>query len=75
LKRILVANRGEIAIRIMRAAKDLEIQGVAVYSIDDYDSRHRIFADSAVALNGSGPSVLAPVEYGGAIKKCYFIRA
>lgn len=62
MKKILVANRGEIAIRIIRAAKDLEIQSVAVYSIDDSDSRHRILADQAVALNGSGPSAYIDIS-------------
>lgn len=56
MKKILIANRGEIAIRIMRAAKDLDIHSVAVFSTDDSVSRHRIFADSAVGLDGSGPS-------------------
>ena len=56
MKKILIANRGEIAIRIIRAAKDLDIHSVAVFSNDDSDSRHRMLADSAVRLDGSGPS-------------------
>ena len=44
---ILIANRGEIAIRIMRAANDLDIRTVAVYSEDDSDSLHRTVADHA----------------------------
>jgi len=51
---ILVANRGEIAIRIMRAANDLGINAVAVYSEDDSKALHRTVADQAVALKGSG---------------------
>ncbi|HIM17903.1 MAG TPA: carbamoyl-phosphate synthase large subunit [Dehalococcoidia bacterium] len=51
---ILVANRGEIAIRIMRAANDLGINAVAVYSEDDSQALHRTVADQAVALKGRG---------------------
>ena len=51
---ILVANRGEIAIRIMRAANDLGINAVAVYSKDDSQALHRTVADQAVALKGRG---------------------
>ena len=51
---ILVANRGEIAIRIMRAANDLGISAVAVYSEDDPKALHRAVADQAVALKGRG---------------------
>ena len=53
-QRILIANRGEIAIRIMRAANDLDISTVAVYSEDDTRSLHRTIADQAYALKGRG---------------------
>ncbi len=51
---LLIANRGEIAIRIARAASELGIRSVAVYAEDDAASLHVRQADSAVALNGSG---------------------
>ena len=55
-KRLLIANRGEIAIRIARAAAGLGLTSVAVYSQDDAQSLHVRAADEAIALNGSGPA-------------------
>lgn len=49
---ILIANRGEIAIRITRAAQDLGLRTVAIYSEDDALSLHRQIADDAIALKG-----------------------
>jgi acetyl/propionyl-CoA carboxylase alpha subunit/acetyl-CoA carboxylase carboxyltransferase component len=54
LKRLLIANRGEIAIRIARAAADLDIETVAVFTPDDAQSLHVSRADRAVALPGRG---------------------
>ena len=51
---LLIANRGEIAIRIARAANELGIRAVAVYAEDDGASLHLRQADSAVALQGRG---------------------
>ena len=56
LTKLLIANRGEIAIRIARAAADLGIPTVAVHSEDDALSLHARVADEAFALTGKGPA-------------------
>lgn len=55
-QRLLIANRGEIAVRIARAAAELDIPSVAIYSEDDAASLHLRKADQAVPLRGRGAS-------------------
>ena len=53
--KILIANRGEIALRVIRAAKEMGIQTVAVHSTADSNSMHVRMADEAVCI-GPPPS-------------------
>ena len=55
MKKLLIANRGEIALRIMRSAKSKGLETVAVYTDADADAPHRHFADEAVRI-GEGPA-------------------
>jgi acetyl/propionyl-CoA carboxylase alpha subunit len=54
--KILVANRGEIALRIVRALQDMGIASVAVHADDDAQAPHVRAADAAVALGATGPA-------------------
>ncbi|CAN2184133.1 COG4770 Acetyl/propionyl-CoA carboxylase, alpha subunit [Candidatus Nanopelagicaceae bacterium] len=74
MKRVLIANRGEIALRVIRACKDHGLESVAVYSEEDRDALHAKSADYAYSLNGtvakdtylSIPKIIALAKESGA---------
>jgi len=59
--KVLIANRGEIAVRLVRALRDLGIASVAVHARDDAAALHVQLADAAVALDAAGPSAYLDV--------------
>ncbi|MHA6626354.1 carboxyl transferase domain-containing protein [Pseudonocardia sichuanensis] len=56
VKKLLIANRGEIALRIVRTAREMDVHTVALYAEDDADTPHVHAADEALPLTGSGPA-------------------
>ena len=69
MKKILVANRGEIALRVMKTAKKMGIKTVAVYSVADRNAPHVKFADEAVCI-GEAPSNQSYLRGDKIIKVC-----
>ncbi|MGC8580178.1 MAG: acetyl-CoA carboxylase biotin carboxylase subunit [bacterium] len=73
-KKVLIANRGEIAIRIIRALKELGIKSVAVYSTADKDALHRRLADESICIGPAqsknsylnAPAIISAAQIKGA---------
>ncbi|MEG0375899.1 MAG: biotin carboxylase N-terminal domain-containing protein, partial [Raoultibacter sp.] len=72
--KILIANRGEVALRIMRACKELGVKTVAVYSTEDVDTYPVKYADEAICIGPAPsnksylvmPSIIAAAKNSGA---------
>src|SRR5437899_3606715 len=62
VRRILVANRGEIAIRVFRSAHELGIRTVAIYSYEDRFALHRFKADEAYRVGKAGEPIRAYLD-------------
>jgi propionyl-CoA carboxylase alpha chain len=71
-KKILIANRGEIACRVIKTARKMGIKTVAVYSDADRDARHVELADEAVHIGPAKSSKLASKR---ALKQCTQVTA
>jgi len=73
IKKILVANRGEIALRILRTAREMNIATVAVFSESDRNSPHVRYADEAVCL-GASPSSESYLNIDKILAACHQLR-
>ena len=62
MRRLLIANRGEIAIRIARSAAELGLQTIGIHSQDDAQSMHVQVVDEAVSLEGRGPRAYLDID-------------
>ena len=67
-KKVLIANRGEIAIRIIRACQELGIQTVAIYAPEDKMSLFRTKADESYMIAGTGGPVEAYLDMASCLK-------
>lgn len=69
MRKILIANRGEIAVRIIRACHDLGLQTVAVYSQADAEALHVLYADEAICV-GEAPSSKSYLKIANILSAC-----
>lgn len=68
IKKVLVANRGEIAIRVLRACTELNIETVAIYTYEDRYSLHRYKADEAYQIGKDNQPLQPYLDIEGIIK-------
>src|ERR1700687_5694515 len=69
MKKVLIANRGEIAVRIIRACHDMGLQTVAVYSQADVEALHVLHADEAICI-GEAPSHKSYLKISNILSAC-----
>jgi acetyl-CoA carboxylase biotin carboxylase subunit len=74
MKKVLIANRGEIAVRLIRACHDLGLQTVAVYSQADAEALHVLQADEAICI-GEAPSQKSYLKVAGILSACEITNA
>src|SRR6202046_3864084 len=68
IRRLLIANRGEIAIRVMRAANELDVETVAIYSQEDRFGLHRTKADEAYLIGEGKGAIEAYLDIGDILR-------
>ena len=73
-QKILIANRGEIAVRIIRACREMGIKTVAVYSEADRDALHTLLADEAICI-GPAPSTESYLDMERILTACVVMKA
>jgi len=69
MQKVLIANRGEIAVRIIRACHDLGLQTVAIYSTADVEALHVLYADEAICI-GEAPSSKSYLKIPNILSAC-----
>lgn len=69
MKKVLIANRGEIAVRIIRACHDMGLETVAIYSTADSESLHVLHADEAICI-GEAPSTKSYLKIANILSAC-----
>ncbi len=74
LNKVLIANRGEIAVRIIRACKEMNIKTVAIYSVADKDAMHVKLADEAVCI-GEAPAKKSYLNINAILEAAYVTGA